>query len=579
MSAKIVVAEDEKDIGDNLRWLLTLEGYEVWVGANGREALQLIHTHRPDLVISDVMMPEMTGHELIRALRADPAFSQLPCILLTARSAHPDVREGMNLGADDYLTKPFQRAELLKSIASRLERARDQRRVQQQMLAQHQHRAHHDATTELPNRGHFLLLLNAVLGARGVSGQVPLLVGVGLDNLPQMQLLLQGAEMGACVAQIGQRMRDLAAYLEREAGTPVVVARTAEDRFVFLLHHAPDDAPVAAWLEHVLQQTSQVVVVGAERHFPRASVGGLVVDNAGPSAEPVLGQLEIVMSQAQKVASGLTLSLHRQSATDQMRTEIRLYNALHEALDRGQIHVAYQPQVRADGRMLGFESLMRWTHPDLGPVSPGRFIPLAEDGGQIVAMGRWILGEACQQAARWRAAFGLTDLHMSVNLSLRQFAHPDLFDDVVSALECSGLPASQLELEVTEGTAMLDHHHTLQLLNRLDALGVRLAIDDFGTGYSSLTYLKRFPLDVLKLDQSFVRNLCTSAEDRAISKAVIQLAHSLDMEVIAEGVEEAAQRAILETLGSDHFQGYLYGRPMSGSDATDWLGARVASSR
>jgi len=230
--------------------------------------------------------------------------------------------------------------------------------------------------------------------------------------------------------------------------------------------------------------------------------------------------------------------------------------------------VAYQPQVYAQsGQLVGFEALMRWHHPEWGTVSPARFIPLAEDNGQIVPMGQWILEQACQQAAFWAShwAGAGEPPRVAVNLSLRQFGHPDLVRHVEQALAQSGLPPHLLELEVTEGTARQDLTQTLQLANRFKKMGLKLAIDDFGTGYSSLAYLKRFPLDVLKVDQSFVRNLCTDAEDRAIANAVIQLAHSLDMAVIAEGVETAQQHAILLDMGCDLCQGYLFGKPTAAS--------------
>jgi diguanylate cyclase len=572
MSARIVLAEDEPDIRQNLQRLLRLEGYEVWAGCNGQEALTLVREHRPDLVISDVMMPEMTGHELTRALRADPQLSHLPVILLTARADHQDVREGMNLGADDYLTKPFQRSELLQSISSRLEKAAAQQRRSQQLAAQHQHRAHHDAVTELPNRSHFLLLLQATLQNSARQGLNPLLLGVGLDNLPQMMQMLPTGDMQACVACMGQRMRGLAAHLGTLTGGHVILARTAEDRFVFLLDRCSEEHRTVEWLHPVWQACSEPIDNQGERHFPKISVGSLWMDSERSAPELVLARLDTVLSQAQRQPAR-PLCAHSLQSSDELRTEFRLHNALHEALPRQQLHAAFQPQVNARTRgLVGFEALMRWNHPEWGAVPPARFIPLAEDNGQIVPMGEWMLQEACTAAAQWAQGWQGADPvpRVAVNLSLRQFGHPDLVRHVEQALAHSGLRPHLLELEVTEGTAMLDLTHTLQLLNRFKSMGLKLAIDDFGTGYSSLAYLKRFPLDVLKVDQSFVRNLCTDAEDRAIANAVIQLAHSLDMEVIAEGVETEQQLDILLDMGCDLCQGYLFGKPVALSESVVW---------
>lgn len=575
MSARIVLAEDEPDIRQNLTRLLKLEGFEVWAAANGREALDLIRTHRPDLVISDVMMPEMTGHELARTLRADATLDQIPLILLTARADRHDVREGMNLGADDYLTKPFQRDELLQSIASRLEMAAVRHRRAQQLAAQHQHRAYHDSATDLPNRSHFLLLLQTTLQASSRQGMQPLLIGIGLDNLPQMLQMLSTGQMQSCIASMGQRMRELASSLARQSGNHVLTARTGEDRFVLLLDNSQAEHRQVDWLQPIWQACADPIDSGGERHFPKVSVGSLWVDDASAAPESVLARLDLVLSQAQRQPA-MPVCAHSLQTTDDLRHAFRLHNALHEAVEHSQFHAAFQPQVDArSGACIGFEALMRWTHPEWGAISPARFIPLAEDNGQIVPMGQWMLGQACQFAADMAGHWTATgpSPRVAVNLSLRQFAHPDLIHHIERALQVSGLPPHLLELEVTEGTAMLDLSRTLQLLNRFKAMGLKLAIDDFGTGYSSLAYLKRFPLDVLKIDQSFVRNLCTDTEDRAIANAVIQLAHSLDMQVVAEGVETREQHEILLSMGCDMCQGYLFGKPMAVPEATQWLAA------
>lgn len=573
MSARIVLAEDEPDIRLNLQRLLRLEGYEVWAAANGREALELVREHRPDLLISDVMMPQMGGHDLARALREDSQFSHLPLILLTARADHRDVREGMNLGADDYLTKPFQRGELLQSIASRLEKAAARQRQSQQLAAWHQHRMHHDSVTELPNRMHFLLLLQAALQTCARQGWQPMLVGLSLDNHAQMAQALPTDVMQACVADMGRRLRGWAERLGQSTGGPVALARTGEDRFALLLERSAEPQHDAQWLRPLWQAFNEPIDVPGDRHFPKVSVGSLWLDSLGAAPEAIVARLDSVLAQAQRQAA-FAVCAHSLQTSDELCAEFRLHNALHEALPQRQLHAVFQPQVDArTQQVLGFEALMRWTHPEWGPVSPARFIAAAEDNGQIVPMGQWMLEEACRTAAQWAGLQPGPGPKVAVNLSLRQFGHPDLVRHVEQALAQSGLAPERLELEITEGTAMLDLTHTLQLLNRFKAMGLTLAIDDFGTGYSSLAYLKRFPLDVLKVDQSFVRNLCTDAEDRSIANAVIQLAHSLDMAVIAEGVETPQQLDILLHMGCDQCQGYWFARPMPAADVPPWLRA------
>jgi EAL domain-containing protein (putative c-di-GMP-specific phosphodiesterase class I) len=232
--------------------------------------------------------------------------------------------------------------------------------------------------------------------------------------------------------------------------------------------------------------------------------------------------------------------------------------ALRHARERGELEVHYQPQVDLrSGRVVGLEALLRWRHPVWGLVSPARFIPVAEETGMIVTIGAWVLRTACRQAAAWRAA-GIGDLRIAVNLSARQFAQPNLVQTVASVLEESGLAAELLDLELTESMVMNDLDRTVDVLARLKDLGLKLSVDDFGTGYSSLAYLKRFPIDMLKIDRSFVREISHDAHDAAISDAIIAMAHRLGLRVIAEGVETEAQCEVLSGRKCDEIQGYLF---------------------
>jgi len=239
-----------------------------------------------------------------------------------------------------------------------------------------------------------------------------------------------------------------------------------------------------------------------------------------------------------------------------------LLNALRYALTLEQLQVYYQPQVSMlDGRIIGAEALLRWRHPELGMVSPAEFIPVAEDSGLILPIGEWVLRCAVRQAKAWEAE-GLGSLVMAVNLSAVQFRHPDLPDLVSRVLDQEGLMPGYLELELTEGVAMLNPESAINVINDLHERGVRMAIDDFGTGYSSLSYLKKFKVYKLKIDQSFVRDISTDAEDKAIVSAVISLAKSLGLRTIAEGVETIEQQTFLNQQGCDEMQGYLFSQPL-----------------
>ena len=571
MSHRIVIAEDEDDIRANLTRLLVLEDYEVWAAPNGRDALQLVRQHLPDIVLSDVMMPEMTGHELVRALRADPLTAHIPTVLLTAKADRSDVREGMNLGADDYLTKPFQRNELLDCIRAQLEKAAALQMAARQLASQAHQMAHFDKVTGLPNRSHLMLLLGQAIKEQ--KGHGPALWVIGLDSLPQMAQIMGVGLLDDAVRQMAQRLSLLANASEHLAESRYTAARLGEDRLVLLVPSWPSGRPLDALALALLDAMSAAITLEGQEQFPVVSIGACTMAMDGERPAAMLARLDIALSAA-RARSAQRMVVHEPSSTSDLSASFRLHNDLHRAVERQELQVFFQPQVMAqDSSLIGFEALMRWRHPELGLVSPVRFIPIAEDNGQIVPMGAWVLQEACKQAMQWQAHMppGATPQRVAVNLSLRQFSDPHLLQHVRCALEVSGLNPTQLEMEITESTAMLDLQHTLDLLKQLKALGLKLAIDDFGTGYSSLAYLKRFPLDVLKVDQSFVRQLCTNREDQAIAGAVINLAHSLGLDVIAEGVETEAQHNLLRDMGCDQIQGYLHGKPMPADEVAQWL--------
>jgi EAL domain-containing protein (putative c-di-GMP-specific phosphodiesterase class I)/PleD family two-component response regulator len=574
MSYRIVIAEDETDIRTNLMRLLRMEDYEVWAAPNGREALELIHQKQPHLVISDVMMPEMTGHELIQALRADPLIAHIPAVLLTAKADRTDMREGMNLGADDYLTKPFQRSELLDCIKAQLDKAALHQRAEQQLASQAHHLRYFDSVTGLPNRSNVLLLLSQALGASATNG--PAMWVVALDNLPQMAQIMGVGLLDDLMRQMAQRLSTLASAADAQHAVRFTVGRLGDDRLSLLVADWPTDQPQNTLALHLLDTMAMPLNMANQEHYPVISVAACSRSHDAERPDAMMARLDMALSAA-RTRPGQRMVVHDAQVDSNLSASFRLHNDLHRAVERNELAAYFQPQVLAsDSSLIGFEALMRWNHPALGLISPVQFIPIAEDNGQIVPMGAWVLYEACRQAVQWQTHLpkGSPALRVAVNLSLRQFSDTHLLHHVRTALKESGLNPEQLELEITESTAMLDLQQTLDVLKQLKAIGLKLAIDDFGTGYSSLAYLKRFPLDVLKVDQSFVRQLCTNREDQAIAAAVINLAHSLGLHVIAEGVETQAQHTLLREMGCDQIQGYLHGKPMPAAEVAQWLSAR-----
>jgi EAL domain-containing protein (putative c-di-GMP-specific phosphodiesterase class I) len=251
---------------------------------------------------------------------------------------------------------------------------------------------------------------------------------------------------------------------------------------------------------------------------------------------------------------------------------LALENDLRHALERHELELHYQPKVDVrTGTTIGMEALVRWRHPQRGLVNPVEFIPLAEETALIIPLGQWVLREACRQNKAWQGE-GLRPLRVAVNISGAQLRHDGLVDQVALALRETGLEPRYLEIEITESVVMQNASSTVAMLDRLSRMGVHLAVDDFGTGYSSLSYLKRFPLNTLKIDSSFVRDLLTDRNGAVIVEAIIALAHSLKLEVVAEGVEEQAQLSCLQSLGSDQYQGFLHSKPLTATDFARRLG-------
>jgi diguanylate cyclase (GGDEF)-like protein len=355
-------------------------------------------------------------------------------------------------------------------------------------------------------------------------------------------------------------------------GPTDTLSRQGGDEFLVMLADVRNAEAMTRVAAALLDQLKLPFHIEGHELAISASIGIAVYPDDGRDFGTLLRQADTAMYKSKD--SGRNTYLFY---TDQMNIDaderLKVRNWLTQALEQDQFVVHYQAQVDlVRGAVVGVEALVRLQHPLAGTVLPGRFIPTAEDSGLIVPMGDWVLREACRQAALWRAA-GWPQLVMAVNISAVQLRRGNLEQSVVAALEESGLPPSNLELELTESLLIENPEYALATMNRLKALGVRLSIDDFGTGYSSLAYLKRFRVDKLKIDQSFVRELVSNPEDAAIVRAIIQMAHSLDLTTIAEGVEDDDTGACLRGMGCEEAQGYFYGRPVGAAQFSEYLSA------
>jgi EAL domain-containing protein (putative c-di-GMP-specific phosphodiesterase class I) len=343
------------------------------------------------------------------------------------------------------------------------------------------------------------------------------------------------------------------------------VARLGGDEFTILIEDANSMENALEVARRIAQRLRDPFIVLGREVFSTASIGIAVSGPTVRTAADLLRDADLAMYRAKSEGKSRHVVFDGAMNAQAMK-RLELETALRRAVERGELRLVYQPIMSLDSMgMDRVETLVRWLHPERGLISPGDFIPLAEETGLIVPIGQWILTEGCRQAQAWRDTFpGAPDVVLSVNLSPRQFQHPTLVEDISRIVHESGLDPELLELEITEGAVMADADGARETLQRLRDLGISLAIDDFGTGYSSLGYLKRFPVSVLKIDQSFVRGLGQDEQDSAIVHGVIALAQSLNLSVTAEGIETLEQLARLRDLGCNHGQGYLLSRPLTG---------------
>jgi diguanylate cyclase (GGDEF)-like protein/PAS domain S-box-containing protein len=422
--------------------------------------------------------------------------------------------------------------------------------------------ANHDPLTGLPNRLMFNERLQQALASAQRTGDHVGVLFVDLDRFKNVndtlghtigdKLLQQvAARIGACVR-----------------GTDTV-ARLGGDEFALILTNVQNDEDAQVVAQKVLDALRPAFEVESHEIYITASIGIACCPPAGEMAETLLQRADVAMYSAKSVGKD-TFRQYIPEMDAVAYERMVLENNLRRALERNEFLLYFQPQVSMDGhKIIGVEALLRWQHPELGLVSPIEFIPLLEETGLILPVGDWVLTEACTQARRWLDAGN--PVRVAVNLSVRQFTQSDLAGKVERILEQTGLPASLLELELTESIFMENIEQNVQTLRRMKELGVSIAIDDFGTGASSLTYLKHFPIDTLKICQSFVLNVPSNPEDAAIASAVIGLAQNMSMVSVAEGVETPEQLDFLRARQCDHIQGFLFSKPMPADDLAQVL--------
>ena len=509
------------------------------------------------------------GHEplVLTDVGSEQGFSRTTAALqagLHGALALPIVAAGRNFGVIELFSagtiQPDEALmQLLKSLSAQIGQSFQRRLAEDQL----RFIATHDSLTDLPNRSLFNERLRHALhqGTRYTRG-----IAVMFIDMDRFKVVNDSLGHSAGDRLLQDSAKRLAECL-RESDT---VARLGGDEFVVMIENftAPKDAIAVA--QKALASLAKPFFVDGQEFLMSASIGISTFPDDGKDAETLLKNADIAMYRAKDQGRN-NYQFYSAQMNKHTFERLAMESSLRRAVERNEFQLHYQPKLDLrTGAIAGVEALVRWQHPDWGMVSPAQFIPLAEETGLIVQIGEWVLRAACEQNKRWRDQ-GIPPLRVAVNLSARQFAQKTLLSDIARTIAQSGLTPDCLELEITESLVMTNPEHATETLHKLKTMGISLSIDDFGTGYSSLAYLKRFPIDCIKIDRSFIKDIPTEADDMAITKGVIALGHSLRLKVVAEGVETKEQQDFLRSNDCDEMQGYLFSKPLPAEEVTALL--------
>lgn len=560
--ATIMIVDDEPTMIEILQTFLEEAGYENFVTTTeSGPALSLLPKKMPDVVLLDVMMPGITGLEILTWIRSQEALKHTPVIILTSATDPETKLKALELGATDFLAKPVDASELALRLRNTLAAKAYQDRL-----------VNYDAVTGLPNRRLFMKQLGETLtDAQSESSQCALL-RINLDRFKQINDTLGhrfGDELLREVAHLLEEcLRDAEATLPgtNDAQGSQSVSRVGGDEFAVVLPRIARLEEATAVVRRLVSVLGKPLHLGGREISITASIGTAVYPADGENADTLFKHAGVAMSQA-KERGGNTYQYYSKEFNAKAVQRLKLENRLRKAIEGRELALRFQPKIDVEtGRVTGGEALLRWKHPKLGMILPDKFIPIAEESGLIVPFDEWVLYSACAVSQRWQA-LKKGKPRISVNVSAQHFRNADrLLLTIRHALESSGLQGDSLCLELTESMIMEDPEDNVRTLKEIKRMGVWLSIDDFGTGYSSLSYLRRFPLDELKIDRSFLHDIPNNADDVAIVDAIIAIAHSLDLNVVAEGVETEEQLEFLRQRRCDEFQGYLVSEPVPARD-------------
>ena len=575
--ATLLIVDDDVQIRSLLDALLQDQGYRTLTASSGEQALATVAQQPPDLILLDATMPGIDGYQVARRLKANPSTANIPIIMLSGQGEQSARLLGLEAGAEDFLCKPVSSDELWLRVRNllRLKAFGDHRAVHTLMLEQQLEKrtsdlerfrsamgtderllkmANYDPLTGLPNRDLFYTTLQMGLTQAALRGWQLAVVTIGLNDFKNINLTWGHLMGDKVLAEFSQRLSNCLNVSD-------TLGRMDGDELALILMIRKGQAGPRQMVDRIREVLRDPFKLHGHDTPMTASYGIALYPDDGAEAHRLIKHANTAMGLA-KQAGKDTYRFYTAQMNVEVMARQELETALRDAVHKQAFEVYYQPKIGlADGRICGVEALLRWHRPGHAAVSPAVFVPLLETLGLISRVGQWVIDRVCSQIAQWQRS-GLGALQVAVNVSAQQICEGDLVNDIERSLKAHQLDPHLLEVELTEGSLMENTPHTVSSLLTLRDIGVKISIDDFGTGYSSLAYLSRFPIDTLKIDIAFIREVTFSPQDAAIARTIIELAHSLGLQVIAEGVETREQLEFLTKNGCDQVQGYLFCRPL-----------------
>ena len=557
---KVLVIEKPGPARTDLVSYLGSEDFLVETADDGLLGVSAGREHRPDAIVCSWEVDGLNGHQVLEAVRQDGELNLTPFVMITDNSDRAHCRLAMKMGADDCIVRPYSYDEIKDTLTARIQRQTETGELYVTTLRntaeQINRLAHYDRLTDLPNYHLLTQKLTQAIAASYASKRTLAFMSLSLDRLRTVNTVM-GYPCG------DNLLRSAAHRLKSCLPSEATLARLTANQFAIVLPNLERPQQANEVAEDAMDALKRPFSLpGGQEIFVTTSIGVAFLLHQSEDIKTLLRQADAALEYAKKQKSNYC-QFYRSDMPVVQSDQIQMETWLRYALERDEFKVYYQPQLNlASGKIEGCEALIRWCHPEHGYISPVKFVPLAEDTGLIVPIGQWVLETACAQSKRWQTQ-NLGMHYISVNISSVQFNQPDLIDSIKNTLASTGLAPHQLELEVTETALMQDAESAIAILTELKSLGIRIAIDDFGTGYSSLSYLKQLPIDTLKIDNCFVRGATKDPKNQAILQSTIELAHRLNLSVVAEGIENQDELLLLSQYQCDFLQGYWVGRPMN----------------